>query len=256
MAACLVQRQVPAKRVLGLNVHSLTEPELEELILRSAVEGDGFVATYATAYSLASTRKNPNFCRALNSCDVCYPDGWGVAFASLLLGNGTMPKTTANRYFLRLCNRATRAGLSIALLGGRPGVAAKVASRIREMNEHAQLWVVDGYSFGSKEDFEDLDTFQPNLLFVAMGQPKQESVALDLRKMLPRSVIVCVGGLFDFIAGAVPRCPEPVRAAGMEWAFRLVTRPQQVWRRYVIGLPKLGAMVAVARVKSVVISKH
>ncbi len=252
MATCVTKVPVPSKRVLGLNVHSFTEPELEELILRSARDRDGFVATYATAYSLASTRRNPAFCRALNSCDVCYPDGWGVAFASLLLGNGTMPKTTANRYFLRLCDRATRAGLSIALVGGRPGVAAKVANKIRDMNEAAQLWIVDGYSFGNEADFEDLQMFRPNLLFIAMGQPKQESVALELRKMLPGAVIVCVGGLFDFVAGAVPRCPESVRSAGMEWAFRLVTRPQQVWRRYVIGLPKLGAMVAVERVKKVV----
>src|SRR4051794_16694574 len=95
MVACSAKRQSPARRVLGLNVHSFTETELEELILGNAATGSGFVATYATAYSLASTRRNPSFCRTLNSCDVCYPDGWGVAFASLLLGSGSMPKTTA-----------------------------------------------------------------------------------------------------------------------------------------------------------------
>ena len=252
MGGVSAKTQVLARRVLGLNVHSFAEAELEELILRSAVEGDGFVATYATAYSLALTRRNPSFCRALNSCDVCYPDGWGVSFASLLLGNGVMPKTTANRYFLRLCEKVSRAGMSIALLGGGAGVAAKVADRIRGKCGPARLWTCDGFSFGTRDVVGELKEFQPNVVFVAMGQPKQEQAALELRRVLPRAAIVCVGGLFDFIAGAIPRCPETLRSVGMEWAFRLVTRPKQVWRRYLIGLPKLGAMVAVARVKPLI----
>lgn len=248
MIACTTKVRKPVRRVLGLNVHGFTEPELEELILRAAAKGDGFVATYATAYSLALTGRDDSFCRTLNSCDVCYPDGWGVSLASFLLGQGAMPKTTANRYFSRLFEKLSQEGMSIGLLGGGPGVAIKVAGRIRGRCHDARLWMCDGFSLGERDVFEELRQFRPNVVFVAMGQPKQELMALQLRAILPEAVIVCVGGLFDVIAGVLPTCPEFVRSVGMEWAFRLVTRPRQVWRRYLIGLPKLGAMVAAERV--------
>jgi exopolysaccharide biosynthesis WecB/TagA/CpsF family protein len=46
-----------------------------------------------------------------------------------------------------------------------------------------------------------------------------------------------VGGLFDFLAGAVPRAPKWMQAARLEWLYRLLQEPRRLWRRYLISMP-------------------
>ena len=46
-----------------------------------------------------------------------------------------------------------------------------------------------------------------------------------------------VGGLFDFMAGAVPRAPHWIQAARIEWAYRLAQQPARLWRRYLVQMP-------------------
>jgi N-acetylglucosaminyldiphosphoundecaprenol N-acetyl-beta-D-mannosaminyltransferase len=232
-----------ARRLLGLRVQHVSEAQIRELVLERAAAQQGFLATYATAHTFVLAR-NWRFRQMLEPFDICFPDGFGVSVASVLLGQGTMPKTTANRFFMPLCEQAFKSGLSIALFGGRPGIADEVARQISSSAD-ARLWISDGFVATQRVPrmIEELVSFSPNILFIAMGQPKQEQLALELKPRLPRTVIVCVGGLFDVIAGIIPNCPEVVRSAGMEWAFRLVTRPRQVWKRYLVGLPVLAAMI-------------
>jgi alpha-1,3-mannosyltransferase len=53
-----------------------------------------------------------------------------------------------------------------------------------------------------------------------------------------------VGGLFDFLAGGVPRAPAWVRAARLEWSFRLLQEPRRLWRRYLVDMPVFLARIA------------
>jgi N-acetylglucosaminyldiphosphoundecaprenol N-acetyl-beta-D-mannosaminyltransferase len=58
-------------------------------------------------------------------------------------------------------------------------------------------------------------------------------------------IAIGVGGALDYLAGTVRRAPEPVRALGLEWAYRLVREPWR-WRRQ-LALPKFAVLVVRAR---------
>lgn len=70
--------------------------------------------------------------------------------------------------------------------------------------------------------------FHPHLLFVALGQPRQELWIDDHLKEMPSvRVAMGVGGAFDFLSGKVPRAPLIMRQMGLEWLWRLIVQP---WR--------------------------
>ncbi|MDQ6630563.1 MAG: WecB/TagA/CpsF family glycosyltransferase [Verrucomicrobiota bacterium] len=241
------------RNLLGLRVHKIREHDLMALALDNASKNKGGVITYANAFTLWLAQRQPEFAATLNCCDLCYPDGVGVALTSLLLGHGNMPKTTANRFFLELCHRAAQLRLSLALLGGKPGVATQVAATIRDrILCPVSLAAADGYQTSTEfcKTIEYFRQFAPKLIFLGMGQPRQEETALRLHVALPGSTILCVGGLFDVIAGVLPNCPAVLREAGLEWFFRLITRPQRVWRRYLLGIPGLAISIAGERYKT------
>jgi N-acetylglucosaminyldiphosphoundecaprenol N-acetyl-beta-D-mannosaminyltransferase len=75
------------------------------------------------------------------------------------------------------------------------------------------------------------------ILFFALGVPKQEwfidrvqrsAVSGQLKTPL---VLMAVGGAFDYISGSVPRAPELVRNAGLEWFYRLIREPWRLKRQ-------------------------
>ena len=80
--------------------------------------------------------------------------------------------------------------------------------------------------------------YQPALIILGMGMPKQEQVAELLRSNLEHPcLIVCGGAIIDFLGDRVPRAPLWVRNFGIEWIFRLLQEPRRLFERYVLGNP-------------------
>lgn len=73
-----------------------------------------------------------------------------------------------------------------------------------------------------------------NLVFVALGVPKQEKLIAMLRRTMPETTFIGVGGSFEFIAGLSARAPVWMQKRGLEWFYRLCTEPRRLWKRYLI----------------------
>jgi N-acetylglucosaminyldiphosphoundecaprenol N-acetyl-beta-D-mannosaminyltransferase len=78
----------------------------------------------------------------------------------------------------------------------------------------------------------------PDIMYVALGCPKQERVAARLRLSLPRTWFLGVGISFSFVSGEVKRAPAWMRKAGLEWFHRMMQEPGRLAKRYLVdGLP-------------------
>lgn len=79
-----------------------------------------------------------------------------------------------------------------------------------------------------------------DVLLICISFPKQELFAYDLkRRGKARGIGLCVGASVDFLTGKQRRAPEIVRAAHLEWAFRLMSNPVRLWKRYLVDGPKI-----------------
>ena len=90
----------------------------------------------------------------------------------------------------------------------------------------------DGYIEGEKEKeiIEEINKLQPNVLFVAMGHPKQEKWIYKHRKELKVDVAAGQGGTFDYEAGRIRRAPVVFQKLGIEWFWRLLMQPSRIVR--------------------------
>jgi len=102
------------------------------------------------------------------------------------------------------------------------------------------------YLFDGKVDLSDaqLNTFAQALtehavrtVFIALGVPKQDLLALRLRERLPHLVLMGIGGTFEILGPQGGRAPRWMQTAGLEWFYRLVKEPRRLWRRYLINYP-------------------
>ena len=90
-----------------------------------------------------------------------------------------------------------------------------------------------------------LEAAAPDIVFVGLGFPKQEKLITALAPALPRSWFVACGAAIPFAAEALPRAPVWMQHSGLEWAFRLLSEPRRLARRYLIDdLPFAARLLA------------
>jgi N-acetylglucosaminyldiphosphoundecaprenol N-acetyl-beta-D-mannosaminyltransferase len=89
---------------------------------------------------------------------------------------------------------------------------------------------------------------KPQVVFVALGAPKQELwIARSLEEIKP-AVAFGVGASLDFLSGQLSRAPRWMSNAGFEWAYRLAQDPKRLWKRYLIRGPRfLGILWRTSR---------
>ena len=146
---------------------------------------------------------------------------------------------------------ATQNGWRVFFVGGEPGVADRARHAILERWPQAQLEVRHGFfdvapqSADSLAVVEAINRFQPQILLVGMGMPRQELWIQDNYERLPACAMFPVGAAFDYEAGVQRACPRWLGQLGLEWLFRLVNDPRRLFRRYCIE-PALLAPLALA----------
>jgi N-acetylglucosaminyldiphosphoundecaprenol N-acetyl-beta-D-mannosaminyltransferase len=77
-----------------------------------------------------------------------------------------------------------------------------------------------------------IKVFKPDVLFVGMTAPKQETWAYEHYDEIDAKMICSIGAVFDFFAGTVKRPSKFWIKLGLEWFIRLVKEPKRMSRRY------------------------
>ena len=91
----------------------------------------------------------------------------------------------------------------------------------------------------------EIERARPDVVFVALGSPKQERVIDALRTSAPAAWWLGIGISFSFVCGRVKRAPAWMQRAGLEWVHRLAQEPRRLARRYLIdGLPFATSLFA------------
>lgn len=79
----------------------------------------------------------------------------------------------------------------------------------------------------------------------AVGSPQQELIAAEVRKFPhSRGTALCIGASLDFITGQQRRAPRWMQTMHLEWAFRLLSEPRRMWRRYLVEGPRIFVLAA------------
>jgi N-acetylglucosaminyldiphosphoundecaprenol N-acetyl-beta-D-mannosaminyltransferase len=203
------------------------------------------------ARSVFLAADSPRFAEILNHSALSIADGMSVVVASRLLGTPLRARVTGVDLVEELCKCCAREHLSVYFLGGRPGAADRAAALLKTRYPGLLLAGTDCPPYGFEDQpaenervLRRIRAAAPDILFVALGMPKQEYWIAENGSALNVRIAMPVGGTFELLAGLVPRAPRWLQVIGMEWLFRLVIEPRRLWRRYLIGNARFIALVA------------
>ena len=148
----------------------------------------------------------------LDRADVRICDGIGVALASLLLERRWLPRCTGIELFMRLIQASAQEGWRIFLLGA--SAESNAAARRKLLADYPGLKIVGaqhGFFADQTKVVKKINQSGADLLFVAMGSPRQEFwIAENLPRLKPY-LCMGIGGSLDVVSGAVTRLPHSFR---------------------------------------------
>ena len=239
-----VRRPPPAPEtawIMGMPLHKLDERTLVDTFLTSvrAHEGGWIVTPNVDIMrQFTASRESQELILAASHR---VADGTPIVWASRLAGMTLPERVAGSDLAWSLPEAAARAGLSVFLLGGNPGVARVAAARLEEVfpglgrvRSHCPPFGFDGEPREMERITAALRDARPSLVLVGLGFPKQERLIRILRAMMPEIWFVGVGISLSFLAEEQPRAPAAVQRLGLEWLHRLCHEPRRLFRRYLI----------------------
>lgn len=187
---------------------------------------------------IARYHTDPEFRSSIDNADVIDADGMPLILVSRLICAQPLVERVATTDFVHdAADAASRSGVRFYLLGARPGVADEAAARLRR--DHPGLQIVGtrhGYSIEEnlEEICAEIVALKTDIVWLGLGSPYQENLAIRLRPLLPGVTwIRTCGGLFDHISGSVPRAPRWMQRLGLEWLHRAMKEPKRLGWRYI-----------------------
>lgn len=257
-------------KLLGVKISTQSNNEVL-LQIKKILNSDSkhYITTPNPEFLLIAEQDNV-FKKILNQSDINIPDGigilWAAKFLSLKSSKNIILRILQliSQYFYTLAaiifhpkyirtiiparitgsdltweilKLAEKKNKAVYLLGSKQGIAKESAQIIK--NKYPNIRIAGAQSGGfpivsnNQNIIDDINRVKPDIIFVALGAPKQEKwIRNNLPKLKSIKLAIGVGGALDFISGNIERAPKIFINLGLEWIYRLYKEPKRIIRIY------------------------
>lgn len=242
----------PTTPILGVPIH-MTGFQQALAFAEDCIRGDGRgYICHVSVHGIIESQDSSDFLAALANASLAATDGmplvwvgrwrglaaervYGPDFMRALLARTAQWNDRPCRHFLYGSSPDVLAALAAHITQTYPGavLAGAISPPFRPLSEAE-----------TEADLKAIDDAATDILWVGLGAPRQELWMAANRGRLRAPLIIGVGAAFDFLAGSKRQAPRWIRSAGLEWAFRLVTEPGRLARRYGVIVPRFLGLLA------------
>jgi N-acetylglucosaminyldiphosphoundecaprenol N-acetyl-beta-D-mannosaminyltransferase len=239
---------IPRYEILDTELDALTMDDLNARIASAIARNERFVVASHNLHGVYLARTDRDMQAFYELADVHRIDGMSLVLLGRIMG---VPLERDHRitwldWIDPLMRIAAAEGWRVFYLGAGPGVAERGAVILRERVPGLRIATHDGY-FDPKTDNErilaEIAAFETDILLVGMGMPRQERWVLQNAQRLPANVVLTCGACIEYIAGEKYTPPRWAGRLGLEWLFRLLSEPGNLWRRYLVEPWVLSGML-------------
>jgi N-acetylglucosaminyldiphosphoundecaprenol N-acetyl-beta-D-mannosaminyltransferase len=209
----------------------------------------------ANLHYLMLSNENPDLAAVNDGAAFILADGAPVVWAARRRPTPLPERVAGSDLIFHLCDLSARKGRRLFFLGAPEGVAEEAADKLRRRYPGIQIVGTECPPFRKPTEAEHdqlidrIRAANPDVLFVAFGQPKGERWIFENLDRLAVPVCVQVGASLEFAAGRFARAPRWMQRTGLEWAFRLLQEPRRLFSRYARNAWFMGRMIVRDRIR-------
>ena len=228
-------------QILGVKIDNITLEEAgnitKNLIKNSKKKCELIVAP--NVEFIMKAQRDKEFFDILDTAKLATPDSVGVEIAGKLQKKPFKERIPGQAYFRKVLEVGEKEGWTFYFLGGKGDTVQKAVENVKR--DYSNIKIVGSHEGFFKENEEqkvinEINSLQPNVLFVAMGAPTQEKWIYEHQKVLKVDVAAGQGGTFDYESGNIKRAPKWIQRCGLEWLWRLILQPTRIRRMIVLPI--------------------
>lgn len=240
--------------VLGVRCFRGTLDEATAGVVSMAVEKPGGYACFCNVHVLETAQRDAAVMAALAGARVVFPDGAPLVWMQRWSDGGPAERVGGPDLMESVVRQGRTVNLRHALYGSTPSTLADLETALKRRHPGARIVASIAPPFGSRTEAEvsaelvSLRAAEPDVVWVALGAPRQELWAARYAAALSPALVIGVGAAFDFIGGRKRRAPVWMQRTSLEWLHRLLMEPRRLARRYLVTnsrfLLRAGSRVA------------
>ncbi len=172
--------------------------------------------------------------------DYVFIDGMPLIWWGKLMGYPLMRhhRLTCVDWVPQLIARCAEENWRVFYLGASPGIAQQGAGQFLTRHPDLDMETAHGFfDMSSAENthiVERINAYDPDILLVGMGMPRQEYWIHQTYTQLTARCVITVGAVIDYITGEIPTPPRWTGQTGLEWLARLIAEPRRLGGRYLV----------------------
>lgn len=222
---------------LGVNISAGSYSDISRSILKLAKERISSYVCVMNVHMLIEARKNFSFADVVDNADLVTPDGMPLAKGISIFHNYHQERIAGMDLLPDLLMSAEQEGLRVFFYGGTEEMQA--ATKLYVKRSFPNLITTGFYSppfrdltlDEENEIAEKINLSATNILFVALGCPKQEKWMSGMKGRI-NSCMIGIGGALPVMVGIQQRAPTWMQKNSLEWLYRLYQEPGRLWKRY------------------------
>jgi N-acetylglucosaminyldiphosphoundecaprenol N-acetyl-beta-D-mannosaminyltransferase len=232
-------------------VASCTYGQLLEEMEKWRTDGKSHYACFCDANGLAYSREDLDLRETFKHADAVCADGGATKVLAWIYG-GHLPERVIGPYlFPKAMAYGVEKGWRHFFYGAGPGTAGLLAEKMKAKYPGIQIVGTLTPPFGDVSEEEqgkllrEIEATKPDILWVALGSPKQEKWCKKYLGKVSVPILMPVGAAFDFYSGRIPHAPDWVHTLGLRWLWRLLTGGKRTFKRNMWCVPRAAFILIV-----------
>lgn len=223
--------------VLNVLFDSVTKENILNILAKRIEENKKTFLVTANPEIVMQAKSNPDYLQDIQKADYVIADGIGIIIGSKIIGQPLPERIPGYELMHALLKKGNDSNWSAYFLGAKKEVVELALENIRKLYPNLKIaGYHDGFfDWNSNVIQEEIKSAKPDLVFVALGLPRQENFIAKNLPQFDKGLFIGVGGSFDVLAGTVKRAPVFWQKLNIEWLYRLLKQPSR-WRRQ-LALP-------------------
>lgn len=224
-------------QILSEKVLAGTFAAAAERLSDLATARTGGYVVLCNVHVLMTAARNTRLASALRDATLVLPDGAPIAWLQRRAGHGWAERSPGPDLMAHVIRHGAEKQIRHGFVGSTPETLRRLTEAIQRQTPAAEVVGALSPPFGDGSRWRDeviaeVKRWEADILWVALGAPKQELWMNQNADALAPALLVGVGAAFDFHAQLKPRAPAWMQERGLEWTFRLATEPKRLAGRY------------------------
>ncbi len=216
--------------ILGIGLHNVTRSQAVVKVMKMIEGGGVHHVIPLNPYKLHRLTTNRDLSLIATKSSLLFASGAGLQWAGKILKTPLKERVLMHSFIMDLVRISEIKEYSIFLVGARPEIAEKTFFNIRKSFSKIRIVGRHGGYFNPERELSVIEAIRKsnaNIIFVGMGFPKEDRWINAYKNEFKNAVFISVGGSIDYISGEIKKAPAFFMAKGLDWFYRIITKP---WR--------------------------